>query len=144
MIKEFITKIAGVVFLGTACDMLIPEGNLKKYYKLAMGFIVICVLTKPLVGFVEIPSFEFTDIETMSEEEILAQSDAYILKMHEDNIKSEIEKIVGENTEVYVRLYSDGRVKSVWLKGGNLVNEKIEEIKNLTGCEDITVMEDEY
>lgn len=143
MIKEFIFSVVGIAFLETACEMIIPEGNMKKYFKLAMGFIMMCVLLKPVTELTDFKKFEFSFDENLTEAELRAESDAYILKIHEDNIRKKILEICGENTQVFIELYSDGNIKSIALRG-NVSDSNIMYLKEELGCENITVARGEY
>lgn len=137
MIKSFILSVIGTVFMGTVCEMIIPEGNLKKYFRLAMGFVMMSVLISPVKNLSELPEFEFSFTDTMTEEELRAESDAFILKLHEENIKTRIKELCGDKTEVFVEVFSDGRVKSVKLAGSSITDGIIESIKKETGCENV-------
>lgn len=138
MIKNFIFSVIGISFLSTACEMLIPEGKMKKYYKLVMGFIMMCVLINPISNITTFEKFEFSFSESITEEELLAESEAYILQMHKENIEKRIKEICGEETQAFIELYADGLVKSVVLKG-NVTMEKLVLLKEELGCEDIKV-----
>ncbi len=142
MIKNFICSIIGVAFLSTVCEMIAPEGKLKKYYKLIMGFVMMAVLLKPLTNISDFPTFEFSVNESITEEELLAAGNAYILKIHEENIRQKILDICGENIEVFIELFTDGRVKSVDIKG-KVNSSNIEQLKKELGCENIKVISDE-
>lgn len=138
MIKNFIFSVIGISFLSTACEMLIPEGKMKKYYKLVTGFIMMCVLINPISNITTFEKFEFSFSESITEEELLAESEAYILQMHKENIEKRIKEICGEETQAFIELYADGLVKSVVLKG-NVTMEKLVLLKEELGCDDIKV-----
>ncbi len=142
MIKGFIARVIGVVFLGTMCEMIMPEGTFKKYYKLAMGFIMMCVLIQPLAKKPEGDKlFDFSYNVEISEEELKAKSDAYILKIHEETIKNKLLEICGSDVEIFIELYNNGLVRSVGLRGENVSLDKITEIKTLLGCDNVKVVE---
>lgn len=138
MIKELIISVIGIAFLSVACEMIMPEGKMKKYYKLVIGFILMCVLMQPLSSITEFKEFEFSLGENITEEELLAESEAYILKFHEENIKNHVLDMCSDGTEVFVDLYSDGLVKSVVIRG-NIAEGNLAYLKKELGCENITV-----
>ena len=140
MIKKFIISIVSTVFLCTVCEMLMPEGKFKKYFHLVVGFVMMCVLMKPFVkDIAPLDDFRIAFDTEISEEELKAESDAYILKLHEENLKNRIKEICGEETEIFIELYADGQVKSITLYG-TISHENIKEIAKELGCEDIKVI----
>lgn len=140
MIKNLIISVICVVFFSTAFDMIFPDGSLKKYFKLVMGFILIRVIIMPFTGDFEAPQFDFQFDKTYTEEELNAISDAYILKLHEDNITNYIKEICGEENDVFVELFSDGIIRSIVIEG-NVDNKTIEYLKDELGCENINTVE---
>ncbi len=49
-IREWIMQLASVIVFGTVCDILIAEGEIKKYIKPAIGFVLVFTLLRPLGG----------------------------------------------------------------------------------------------
>lgn len=143
MIKEFLLTLVGVVFLSTACEMLIPNGSVKKYYQLAIGFVVMCVMVKPLTNIIQFSDFEFTFDSEMSEAQMQAESNAYILKLHEENIRKRIIEICGRDTDVFVELFTDGRVKSIRMRGEGIGADKILKIKEEMGTDNVEIVSGE-
>lgn len=140
MIKEFIISIVSMVFLCTVCEMLMPEGKLKKYFHLVVGFIMMCVLMKPFAKDIVSTEEFWIDFDTeITEEELRAESEAYILRLHEENLKNRIKEICGDETEVFIELYSDGQVKAITIHG-TITQENIRDVVNEIGCEDIKVI----
>ncbi len=48
-------QIAGVIVLGAVCDMIINEGEMKKYVKMVMGLVLIFAIVQPVIK--ESPEF---------------------------------------------------------------------------------------
>lgn len=145
MFKEFVISIISLAFLCTVSDMIMPEGSMKKYFKLAMGFMMMCVLISPVTKIIDIAPFEFSFKQDMSNEEISAKSDAYILKMHEENIREHILNIIGNNAEAFVEINSDGTVKNVVIRCSYVSEGTLKSLKSELGCENIKVIsEDEH
>lgn len=138
MIKDFIYTIIGVAFLSVVCEMILPQGRMKQYFKLVMGFIMLCVLLKPALNITDYPEVDFSFDNTITEAELQAESRAYILRIHEENIRKKVMEVCGDDTKVFIELFSDGNIKSVTLRG-NVSEEKIEYLRNELGCENITL-----
>lgn len=139
MIKSFISGIAGAVFLAVACEMIMPEGCMKKYIRLAMGFVMISVMISPFINGAKLPEFEFDFDSAYTEEELTAQSRAYILSYHRENVEKRAREICGEGSKAYAEINSDGSVKSVRIESVNNVENKRAELAEEFGCENIII-----
>lgn len=139
MFKEFITSVVSLSFLAVVSDMLMPEGTMKKYLSLTFGFMMMCALIAPITKTSEIELFEFSFDSEITNDEIQAKSDAYILKLHEENIRKYIVETFGEGTEAFVQLYADGRVKGVTIYTQNQDLHLLNEMKKTLGCENIEI-----
>lgn len=138
MFKDFLSGIIALSFFGTICEMIMPKGAIEKYFKLAFGFMMMFVLVSPVTKSIDSTEFEFSFDELMSNEEISAKNDYYILKMHEENIQKQVLERVGGNAQVYVEIFADGTVKSVTIRGVRVNDTVINELKTMLGCENIT------
>jgi stage III sporulation protein AF len=49
-IREWIWRIAGIIILASICDIIMIEGELKKYVKPILGFVLILTILSPIVG----------------------------------------------------------------------------------------------
>lgn len=52
LIRTWIMQVAGIIALGAACDMIMPEGEIKKYVKMVVGFVLVFTIIKPAVNIV--------------------------------------------------------------------------------------------
>ncbi len=138
MFKDFLTGIIALAFFGTVCEMIMPKGAIEKYFKLAFGFMMMFILISPVAKGINGTKFEFSFDELMSNEEISAKNDYYILKMHEENIQKQVLEKVGDNAQVFVEVFTDGTVKSVTIRDVNVHDTVINELKTTLGCENIT------
>lgn len=140
MFKEFIIKVISLAFLCIVSDMLMPEGTMKKYLSLTFGFMMMCTLIMPITRVIDTEPFEFSFEGEISNEEINAKSDAYILKLHEENVRKYVIDAFGEGTDAFVELYSDGSIKSVvvYTKKDDAI--LIGKLKETLGCENIKVI----
>lgn len=139
MIKSFISGIIGVVFLSVACEMIMPEGSMKKYIRLAMGFIMISVLISPFLKGGKTVELEFDFDSAYSEEELIAKSNAYILMYHRENIEKRAEEICGEGSKAYAEVNSDGSVRMVSIQSENNLENKRDALVKEFGCENIII-----
>ena len=48
-LRDWIMQIAGVIVLGAVCDMVITEGEMKKYVKMVMGLVLIFAIIQPII-----------------------------------------------------------------------------------------------
>ena len=113
---------------------------MKKYLKLVFGFMIMSALLNPVTKLKQTEPFRFSFDSEITNEEIQAKSDAYILKIHEDNIKKHIETYFNPDAEIFIELFSDGSVKSVKIYCENpdiLIKEKL---KSTLGCENIELI----
>ena len=49
-IRGWIMQIAGIIVLGALCDMIMPEGDMKKYAKLVVGLVFAFAVVRPIVN----------------------------------------------------------------------------------------------
>ncbi len=140
MLKDFVVSIASISFLCVISHMITPEGTMKKYIKLVFGFLVMSTLLMPAIKIKETEPFSFSFDSEISNEEINAKSEAYILKIHEDNIRKHVESYFDSSPEVFVELFSDGRVKSVKVYCDNPDFLIMEKLKSELGCESIELV----
>ena len=140
MFKEFVTRVISLAFLCIVSEMIMPEGSMKKYLHLAVGFMMMCVLISPVTNLLNPESFEFSFDSEMTNEEIIAESEAYILKLHEENIREHVINIYGHECEVFVKVNSDGMVKEVIIRSDISDNLRINRLKEELGCENIKII----
>lgn len=140
---KIIGEIAGTVFLSIACEMMAPESSVKKYLRLALGFVMMVVMLRPLSAGRALPEFDFDFDSALSSEELEAQSDALVLSLHKKNIEKRIEEICGEGSRAYAEILTDGRVKSIRVVCDKKFFGKRNEIISITGCSDVEMAEDD-
>ncbi len=49
-IREWIMLIAGVIVLGAICDIIMPDGAMRRYVRLVLGLILVFAVIKPVTG----------------------------------------------------------------------------------------------
>ncbi len=58
-LRDWIMQIAGIIVLGAVCDMIMNEGEMKKYVKMVMGLVLVFAIIQPVTK----ASPEFTELE---------------------------------------------------------------------------------
>lgn len=115
--KEYMTDLGVVLMLISLAGMLIPEGSIKKYASLAMGFMLIVATLSILPdgkGKINLTAENFS----ISEEEIAssqANFRAEVIKKHRENLKGKIEEHMLHGSKAFVEVSPDGEVISVTL-----------------------------
>lgn len=49
-IHKWIMQITAVILIGSVCELIMPEGNIKKYINPVLGFLLILVIINPITG----------------------------------------------------------------------------------------------
>ena len=115
--REYMTSLGTILMLIAFANMLVPEGNIKKYVSLAMGFILIIAAISVLPGSIGEISFS-PEAFDMSEEDIAraqAEHRAEVIKIHRDNLKRKIEAEMLHDSKAYVEVLENGEIISVTL-----------------------------
>ncbi|MBR5156029.1 MAG: stage III sporulation protein AF [Clostridia bacterium] len=50
-IRQWVLQIAGVIALGAICDIIMVDGEMKKYVKPILGFVLIFAIIRPIAAF---------------------------------------------------------------------------------------------
>ena len=114
---EYMRNLGAVLMLIAFASILVPEGNIKKYVSLAMGFILIIAALSVVPGQIGEISFSAESFE-MSEDDIAkaqAEHRAQVLKMHRENMKKKIEEQIKGGSKAYVEVSEEGEITSVTL-----------------------------
>ena len=115
--KEYMTSLGVILMLISFSNMLIPEGSIKKYASLAMGFMLItsALAFIPIGG--ELPIFTENSF-SISEEDVSkseAQYRAEVLKRHRETLQKTIAEKLKYGGRAYVEVSPEGEVISVTL-----------------------------
>ena len=83
------TSLGTVLMLIAFANMIVPEGNIKKYVSLAMGFMIITAALSVLPSKWEEIQFSSESFELSSDEIASAQAQyrAQVIKMHRENLE---------------------------------------------------------
>ena len=119
--SQYIMNLGTVMMLCGVAGILIPEGGIKKFASLAMGFIIIASAIVPVgdaISKLTLPDFSFeTDEESFFQAESTYREE--VLKKHCENLEKEIYGHIKNGSSVSVKVDDDGNIESVniMLKG---------------------------
>lgn len=132
-IREWIFQIATIIVLGAICDIIMIEGEMKKYVKPVLGVVLILTVIRPITSasgnILRVNMLQDSinsSFETTTEAE--EKQISHIADMYEKNLGKKIEETISDkfNTKLSVTVLAD-REK------GNLGNVKSIDIAALVG-----------
>ncbi len=115
--REYIISLGSVMMLIAFSNILLPEGSIKKFASLAMGFMLISTAIAPLPSRLE-------DIKIDAQSFVLDEGDiaaaqaqykAQILKRQREILADKISEYIKHGSKVYVQTSPDGEIISVTL-----------------------------
>jgi|GEM_PF-1656681 len=115
--REYIISLGSVMMLIAFSNILLPEGSIKKFASLAMGFMLISTAIAPLPSRLEDIKIDAQSFE-IDEEDIAAaqaQYKAQILKRQREILADKISEHIKHGSKVYVQTSPDGEIISVTL-----------------------------
>ena len=62
LIREWIASLAGIIAIAAICDTIMIDGEMKKYIKPVLGFVIIITVVKPIAGIGNEISFDIPEI----------------------------------------------------------------------------------
>lgn len=113
--KEYVISLGAVMMMIAFADILIPEGGIKKFASLAMGFMIITAVTAPFGEkneFFNLDASTFTVDETEIEK-AEAQYRAAVLIEHRKNLTKNIESKIKHGSKVFVEVTPEGNLSRV-------------------------------
>ncbi len=130
--KEYMTTLGTIMMMIAISDILIPEGGIKRFSKLAMGFMIIVAIASPFgKGFkFDVKSFEI-DSQTLEESE--AQYRAQVIAEHKKNLTQKIKEKIKNDSEVFVEVTTDGNLSKVTIRLRGDESEAVSYIVNELG-----------
>ncbi len=112
-IREWVLQIAGVIVLGAICDLIMIEGDMKKYVKPILGFVLIFAIIRPVTAL----SKDKVRLDILQES--MSQSDVILQKMDktqrgyiEDMYEKKLNKRMAEAVRVKYGLNSEVAVSA--------------------------------
>ena len=107
--KTWVEQIAVTVIIASIFEMILPNGNLKKYIKIILGIYILFSIISPFVNKKDLYSFDM-------DKEI----DNYTVQLKDHN-SSEITKKVDKNLEdVYISVFEEKITKTIEKYGFNV------------------------
>ena len=115
--REYMTTLGCILIMTAFAKMLVPEGSIKKYVSLALGFILISTALSLLPG--EIGEISFPADSFKADDEEIAKMEAKyrasVIKEHKKNIEKKIEEQMKHGSKAYAEVSEDGEIISVTL-----------------------------
>ncbi len=98
LLREWIVRIAGIIILFTLCDMIMIEGEMKKYIKPIFGILLVLAIIRPLSGDIT-DSLDFEGsyhqaYGTKLSDEMTLKQKKTIKELYEKKIADETEKLI--------------------------------------------------
>ena len=115
--REYMLSLGTVLMLVAFANMIVPDGNIKKYVSLATGFMIITTAISIIPGKIGEISFP-TESFQLSEEKIAgieAEYYAEVMKEHKRNLEEKIGAHMTEDGKVFVEVTDKGEIISVTL-----------------------------
>ena len=116
--REYMTSLGCVLMITAFSKMLLPEGGIKKYMSLALGFILISTaltLFPGKIGEISFPADSFR----VDEDEITKMEADYRAKViteHRNNLQKKIEEQMQHGSKAFVEVSPEGEIISVTLR----------------------------
>ena len=103
VLNSWTSGVVVSVIIGTIIEMILPEGNSKKYIKMVIGVFILFTIISPVLsnifGDIDLKQYinfdEYTDLAVSTSTSIIEDED--VLDIYKQNIKSEIINTVKQN-----------------------------------------------
>ena len=106
MLKNFCITVIVAVIISVCAEMLLPEGNIKKYAKLVIGLIIVIVILNPIIRLknIDLKKHEYTfSLENIKcgASDLSEMQKSQVQKLFVESIVDEISKeIIKNNPEI--------------------------------------------
>lgn len=141
-INSWLRGIVIAVIISTIIEMIIPNGNIKKYIKTVMGVYIIFVIISPIISRItgekiNIAKYINSQTSKYEQKEIATiDTNAYIEQVYKENIKQDIMKKLGEKgykikkfeAEIETKEIDYGKIKKLKI-GIEKENKNIEPVE---------------
>lgn len=116
--RDYMMNLGVIMMLIALANILLPEGGLKKFASLAMGFMLITAALSLIPSKLGEISFSAESFEISQEDMANAQAQykAEVLKQHRKNLEKKIEDNMRHDSKAFVELKGDGEIVSVTLR----------------------------
>ena len=133
--KEYMIGLGSVIMMISFAEILMPEGSVRSFASLAMGFMVITAVVMPLGNIGENFSFsaESFSLDEESLENAQAEYRAEVLKEHRESITRKITEKIKYGSAVFVEVSPDGEITRVTITLRGDESAAVEYIVNTLG-----------
>ena len=111
--REYMITLGSMLMMVSIAEILMPEGGIKKFASLAMGFMIITVAVAPISGDVFKFETETFGINEESMKEAQRQYEEKVLAEHRKNLTLRIQEHIKHGSEVSVEVTSEGILQQV-------------------------------
>ena len=124
LIREWITSLAGVIAIAAICDTIMIDGEMKKYLKPILGFVIIITVAKPIASIGSEISFHIPEVSA----EVSTDFSAGIDELEQKNIAILYQQKLAEQVKNELKNFSQDYIDAtVFVSADNSG-----EIKNIT------------
>ena len=141
LIREWITSLAGIIAIAAICDTMMIDGEMKKYLKPILGFVIIITVSKPIAGIGREISFDIPEASTKASTEFSAELDELEQKnitiLYQQKLATQVENELKSmsadyiNATTFVTADNSGEIKNITISINQSiatsVTEKIKE-----------------
>ncbi len=115
---EYIKNLAVVMMMVSIANILIPEGGIKKFASLAMGFIMISSAIFPLGDLLKKDFADTFVIDEKQYEKAEKETREKVLSAHKENLEMKIMEHIKHNSDVNVSVDDDANITDVKINAG--------------------------
>lgn len=160
-LSDWAEAIIIAVIIGTIIEMLLPEGNCKKYIKVVIGIYVMFTIVNPIITKISGKEITVSDILELDEyisqaeeniknqNEIEIENENNIMEMYVSGIKQDIKLNVEEkgyvvtNVDIEIEDNKNYKIKKIIVDAENIMkeenNDEKNEIEKIEMVNDITI-----
>ena len=142
-VSSWIQGIIVAVIIGTIIEMILPEGNCKKYIKVVIGIYILFSIISPVITKFTGSNFNLTNIFDLNEymqassngieQNLNGSQEKQIRNIYETNLKKDIkEKLKTKGYEVNKILLDIENNSQYTLKNINITLKKVEKAETVT------------
>lgn len=147
-LSDWAEAIIIAVIIGTIIEMLLPEGNCKKYIKVVIGIYVMFTIVNPIITKISGKEITVSDILELDEyisqaeeniknqNEIEIENENNIMEMYVSGIKQDIKLNVEEkgyvvtNVDIEIEDNKNYKIKKIIVNAENIMKEENNDEKN--------------
>ena len=113
--RDYIISLGVVMTLSALAQILMPEGSIKKFASLAIGFMIVATVLSPIPFNIKDLNFksENTKLDFSSAE---ATYRAEVIMRHKENLNEKINAQMVHGSKAFVETDNDGNITSVTIR----------------------------